>query len=439
MRYVILLLILCVSFFALNSVTQYRTPFSFLSTGKAAPTGAYSAGKHARIHWATASMMPLKGGPSAGMGLPRTGNGSTEALAAIGTASSVGIAAPAVAAAPAHFTSSTTNPTHIQQVVQLPVYRSGASVTDASAPGSGANTVAVSGTNTVADAAIQAPTPTSAQVTDRTGADVAGAGNASVAEAAALESDISLSADYLDMDLAAIPDAVGTQPSEAAFALSREANAFALKIADSIRNSLMDPHGIQFGGIAGLNWSGAAASSSTAGKVSGTPLTGFTLGMFADIPVQKHLSFRPSLVYAYEGYQPNVNGDKVDIHTAFLKAPLDLVYHTNLFNKRFYIGAGPYAAYGLGGTYTLKGIATDMVFGNNYAAGDNLRRIDFGGNIMAGILMDRNFMIGATFDLGLNNLAPSGSATTIHTRSVGLSIGYVFRNRHNTPISTSAY
>jgi len=120
------------------------------------------------------------------------------------------------------------------------------------------------------------------------------------------------------------------------------------------------------------------------------------------------------------------------VHVAYLTMPIDLVYHTNWFNKRIYVGAGPYAAYGLSGTYTMKGIDTDMQFGNNYANGDNLRKVDLGANFMAGVLLDRNFIIGAKFDLGLSNIASGGSSSQIHTRSFGLSIGYVFRNKANT-------
>lgn len=371
-------------------------------------------------------MMPQKGGPSAGTGLHETlvasqasvsasGENPVEqaaAEAAVGTPMSVGVDASMVAKTPV--IASTSNPTHIQQSILNPVNRSGASAQEASAsaPGAGAD-------------ASDAPAQDAVAATDVLAIDDA--------------TDISMSADYLDLDLAAVPDVTGMEPTVAPFALSSQANAFALHIADSIRNSLMNPHGIQFGGIATLNWSGASANTGSDGKVSGKPLTGFALGFFADIPLQKQLSLRPSLVYSYEGYQPDVNGDPVNIHTAFLSAPIDLVYHTNLFNKRFYIGAGPYAAYALNGTYTLKGINTDMQFGNNYAAGDNLRRMDFGANIMAGVLMDRNFTLGATFDLGLHNIAPSGSATSIRTRSIGLSIGYVFRNRRNAPLTTSAY
>jgi hypothetical protein len=290
------------------------------------------------------------------------------------------------------------------------------------------------------DEDMDAPAQENVSPTRNVPAENAAPENANPVESAApatvetLESPLALDADFLD--LAPVPDAVAIQPTMSPFALSQQATAYANFITDSVRNSLMDPHGIQFGGVAGLNWSGATATNTT-GKVSGTPLSGFTLGAFADIPLRKNLSFRPELLYSYEGYQPQIGGDKVNIHVAYLNVPLDFVYHTNFLNKRFFIGAGPYLAYAFNGTYTMKGsnadgTNTDMRFGNNYAAGDNLKSTDFGANFMAGILLNRNFVLGASINLGLSNIAPSGAGSDIHTRSIGLSIGYVFRNKANT-------
>ena len=206
--------------------------------------------------------------------------------------------------------------------------------------------------------------------------------------------------------------------------------ALATHMVDSIRNSLMAPHGIQFGGEAGLTW---VAPSISGGKTQSMP--GFTLGAFADIPFNKHFSFRPKVQYTYGSYRSDAGGQVMNNHVAYLKAPLDLVYHSNWFHKRVFVGGGPYVAQALNGTYTFKGINTDMRFGNNAAAGDDLRGTDFGVHLTGGLLMDRNFVLGAQIDLGLHNMAPEGSLTTLHNRSVGVSVMYVFRNKANVEIA----
>lgn len=206
---------------------------------------------------------------------------------------------------------------------------------------------------------------------------------------------------------------------------------FAEVMADTIRNTLMNPHGVQFGGIVAINWSGASVRPVTndGGRVSGKPLPGMALGAFADVPLVKRLSFRPHVQYAYEGYQADIKGTPVNIHVAYLGTSLNLVYHTHWFRNRFFFGAGPYLAYGMGGTYTFQGINTDMQFGRSYSAGDNLRKTDYGAGGVAGLLMDRNFVLGARFDLGLKDISPGGYNAAIRTRSFGLSLLYVFRTK----------
>lgn len=198
-------------------------------------------------------------------------------------------------------------------------------------------------------------------------------------------------------------------------------------MVDSIRNRLMNPQGLQFIGSAGLNWAGATANTSGSGHVKGKPLNGFDLGLSADIPLNKHWSFRPKAEYSYEGFRPDVNGTAVNIHVAYLSLPLDMVYHSDWISRRFFAGAGPYLARALSGTYTFKGIDTDMGFGNHYASGDNLRSMDYGIHLMAGLLLDKNFVLGAQAKWGLSNIAPSGTGSDIHTRSAGLFLMYVFR------------
>lgn len=443
MRYVLLLMLLCLSFVGLNSLTKYHSPFSFLSIGNSSPSSSIVYPIHRRYdaHGVASS---LKGGPSEGFGLTASAPvqpgaaGETTGTENAADPNTLGDVASAEMGAAG---SSSTNKPHNYAIISSKstasavLMTSAAIVAEGTAP-NGQTTEAMASKGVIAgDAGTRAEDlpPAAPETGAVAGEDI----DAPVQENAApvttqtpesfqtLESSLAQDADFLD--LAPVPDAVAIQQSLSPFALSQQAAAF----ADSIRNSLMDPHGIQFGAIAGLNWSGASATNTT-GKVAGAPLSGFTLGAFADIPLRKKLSFRPEFLYSYEGYQPMIGGNKVNIHIAYLNMPLDLVYHTNLLSRRFFVGAGPYMAYAFNGTYTAQGVNTDMQLGNNYASGDNVKNLDFGANFMAGILLDRNFVLGATFNMGLSNIAPAGAPSDIHTRSIGLSIGYVFRNKANT-------
>ncbi len=533
MRYVLLLCALCMSFFLLNSVQKYQTPFSFFSTAKVSgPDASRDGNGHTQAHWLTKPATVTKGGPSEGTGLHASAIAAEAGSSAIGTESTMtaeeaaavaGEMAPVKTTEPASFTKNTSTvhtaaaPTiaslkaaeEMKHTTSLVAAKAAVSVKETASAAaelgtlgsseivdnqsrttnqihinsnSNATTTLSSGAGSVktagrANASKTATTPDAdlnnapssivvaaaqnlvnatkvsatapktavntsgddesnigavgvAQLSGPAEGPMASANAAEITTAYDISADFSMEADFLNPT--PVADAVLVQPQYAAFEMSAASFAYAKWLRDSIENSLMDPHGIQFGGVAGLNWAGAVSNTSGSGKVSGSTLTGFTLGAFADVPLTKALHFRPSLLYSDEGFQPNVQGSKVNIHVAFLSAPLDLVYHTKLFGKRFFVGAGPYLAYAMSGTYTIKGINTDMDFGNNYSSGDDLRHLDMGANVMAGLLMDRNFIIGAKFDLGLSNIAPTGSAADIRTRSFGISIGYVFRNRANT-------
>jgi hypothetical protein len=267
---------------------------------------------------------------------------------------------------------------------------------------------------------------TKGAVTDSASMGNAGADGASVGNAGAdLQMSPSENLDKgVDMLFSKTTSAVQT-PKAAISATPLTASEQAM--VDSIRNRLMNPQGLQFIGSAGLNWAGATANSSGSGRVKGTPLSGFDLGLSADIPLNKKWSFRPKAEYAYEGFRPDVNGTAVNIHVAYLSLPLDMVYHSDWVSRRFFVGAGPYLAHALSGTYTFKGIDTDMHFGNNYPNGDNLRSMDYGVHLMAGLLLDKNFVFGTQVNWGLSDIAPSGTGSDIHTRSGGLFLMYVFR------------
>jgi len=446
MRFLLLFFLFCLSYLVSDSVANYRPPHNTFPSG--IPTHSlsydYRAGRHRPIRYVRSASVRLAGLSSiragavsraaASEGNEKTGvrgisstgknvfsaesiQSVTDASAARAEVNTPNVEAPAanIEASTANTQASTANtevnPTHTD--ANPTQTDASAATTDVNAAPTGAHTIAAESNTSIAasETIVQGvPEPAAAALSEAHSSALSIAGN--------------------DLSLPPPPAVFKEEHPLALRAPSAKDAALAAFLADSIRNSLMDPHGVQFGGIAGLNWSGASATGNT-GKISGKPLTGLTLGVFADVPLKKRLSFRPSVQYAYEGYQPDINGNRVNIHVAYLNIPLHIVYHTNLLKKRFFVGGGPYLAYAVNGVYTFKGINTDMNFGNNYGAGDNLRKMDYGAGFITGLLLDRNFVLGAKVDVGLQNIAPGGFNTQIHTRSAGLSIMYVFRNRAN--------
>jgi hypothetical protein len=245
MRYVFLLLILCLSFVALNSVTTYHSPFSFLSIGNSSPSSSIVYPIR-RFHNAPTAAersqgsQALKGGPSEGFGLtasapaqagiskPAAEESATDpnalgnvASAEMGMTGSSTINNPhnnniannlhrvaiAEEASPAVTDKTATTTVSDEAALapqtpateQIPV-AGRAPATDAEG---GINTASAAGSNPTANLAGQAM-PASGQAVSAPDEDMDAPAQAN------LESALSMDADFLDM--APVPDAVAIQP-----------------------------------------------------------------------------------------------------------------------------------------------------------------------------------------------------------------------------------
>src|SRR5215813_11874089 len=112
---------------------------------------------------------------------------------------------------------------------------------------------------------------------------------------------------------------------------------------------------IQLGALGGINLSGAHVKQDD--PIKGSPMPGFELGVFADIPLtDKKFSFRPALMYSYEGYKVNEFDVNAHIHVSFIKIPLPIIYHSQLAQKKMFFGFGPFLGFGLSGKYSRTDI-----------------------------------------------------------------------------------
>jgi hypothetical protein len=194
---------------------------------------------------------------------------------------------------------------------------------------------------------------------------------------------------------------------------------------------------IQFGGTAGLNFSGAIVKYPTY-EVSGAhPSPGFEVGVFADIPLDGKMSlfsFRPSLSYSLERASAVVEGDKAKIHISFIKVPLLFMYHSNAMQKRLSFGVGPYIAYNLGGKYDWANTRVQSIsFGSNQADyGRTYKKIDIGTDLQGVYQLNEQLALGAKFDLGLINMIhttedpDAAKSSKIHTISLAFTVAYTF-------------
>lgn len=113
----------------------------------------------------------------------------------------------------------------------------------------------------------------------------------------------------------------------------------------------------------------------------------------------------------------------------YLELPVNIVYRHPVKPGSLYFGAGPYIARAVWGSYSTKAsmntyykkvVSTDMSFGNGT---DQLKSMDYGANILAGLQMKNGLKLGLNYGLGLTSITNTGSA---QNRVLSLVVGYCF-------------
>jgi hypothetical protein len=184
---------------------------------------------------------------------------------------------------------------------------------------------------------------------------------------------------------------------------------------------------IQFGALGGINISGAHVKQED--PIKGSPMPGFELGVFADIPfTDKRFSFRPALMYSYEGYKVNEFDVDAHIHVSFIKLPMPVIYHSTVAQSKMFFGFGPFIEYGLSGKVSRSDInETDKILFGSDKTRDDLKRFDAGACFVVGYQLQDNLFLSGKFDLGLINI--SDYDAKISTRSFGVTVAYVLKSQ----------
>lgn len=182
-------------------------------------------------------------------------------------------------------------------------------------------------------------------------------------------------------------------------------------------------------------------------------LSTFHVGATADIPLAPILSFQTGLLLNGKGSKSNSYADASNHSDNYVKStfnPLYLELPANLVLKfpvgtaaRLYVGAGPYAAMGIGGKSktesSLLGVKSstsenikfnddDPLTGEQEGARyDRLKRFDFGINALAGVEIKR-FMVGVNYGLGLTKInSTQTDNTTDNNKYRTFSVGVGFK------------
>jgi hypothetical protein len=163
---------------------------------------------------------------------------------------------------------------------------------------------------------------------------------------------------------------------------------------------------------------------------------GAHLGIAAEVPTGKVLSFEPGLLLTTAGYKvtdkQEVLGEiyryKGSSNLIYLNLPLNVKVGIPIGKANLFVVAGPYIGMGLKGTYksVLKHNGDREVDTRNMELGDenDLKRLDYGINMGAGVELS-SIQLRFFYSLGLANIAPDQfEEAELSNRVMGLSLGY---------------
>ena len=147
---------------------------------------------------------------------------------------------------------------------------------------------------------------------------------------------------------------------------------------------------------------GANISNVNGSDVSGTnSLVGFNAGVYLKLPVTKHLSIQPEVVYSGQGFKETTSGVTTTQHDNYINIPVLLKYHV----AGVFIETGPQAGILASAKVSQQGVSVDDKASFNSA--------DFSWVFGAGVKIPMTpISLDARYDLGLSNIINNGSNNT---------------------------
>jgi outer membrane protein with beta-barrel domain len=163
---------------------------------------------------------------------------------------------------------------------------------------------------------------------------------------------------------------------------------------------------------------------------------GFNAGAVLDIGLHDW-SIQPGVFYTTKGEEINnlavlINGDPAGstaqhIKLNYIQVPVNFLYHIHAGPAlAFYVGGGPYFAYGINGTIAEGEVSNSVNFNSKPDAYSfiTFKNPDIGIGLLAGVLFAKKFSADIGYDYGLTHISNEGP---IENRVIHLSVGYFFR------------
>jgi hypothetical protein len=188
-----------------------------------------------------------------------------------------------------------------------------------------------------------------------------------------------------------------------------------------------------FGVRAGINFQNLTGDDGNGHKLDNKLKTGINLGLNAEIPIAEDFYIQPGLLFTTKGAKDKTYR-KVNYRLSYLEIPINLLFKPELGEGKLLLGFGPYIGIAVGGSYTdPNGNKSDYKFAGKVTQAENAsapyaRRMDFGGNLLAGYELSNKVSFQLNAQLGMTNIAPKieGVSTKYKVKNTGfgISVGY---------------
>ena len=202
--------------------------------------------------------------------------------------------------------------------------------------------------------------------------------------------------------------------------------------------------GTSFGLRGGVNFQNINGKDENGDKLKNDLLTGFNIGLNAEIPVGVDFYFQPGLLYSLKGAksEDDILGQSFNttLKISYLEIPLNFLYKPLLGTGHLLLGFGPYVAFGVGGEATYEGGGSSLTekvkFKKTVSSSDPndvvyIRPMDAGANLLAGYEFSNRFSFQLNTQLGLVKINPeyegvSNDESSVKNTGFGISLGYRF-------------
>jgi hypothetical protein len=165
--------------------------------------------------------------------------------------------------------------------------------------------------------------------------------------------------------------------------------------------------------------------------------TGFNIGVNAEIPVASDFYLQPGLLFSTKGAKQKIaNADDLKFNISYLEIPVNFLYKPTLGSGKLLLGFGPYVGIAVGGKIKQGSNDVDIKFKNDLSTAEQngndnyLKRLDFGGNLLAGYELSSKISIQLNAQLGMSSLYPKVEGEKpddkMKNTGFGISVGYRF-------------